>query len=353
MTSSERQKNDEMPVTITELIDRSKSEEPEELGRLQDGSESVSSFVAVVPRPNYLRSSLSTSGEAPPKPPPRGQKLRSSPLRKDSNPWSSSGSNRKESSPSSFPPFAPRKESSPVTYPLMRNSPVPVRKESSPITYPLLKSPKHFRRNKRMETLDKKSFSLSSISKLPSDTEEGADNLVASCIQYLDENEGMEGPIVNDTKEEEGRVPLINPFFDVQMYVKQEPTEPRKLSSISDIRDNIRASTEELSFKSLPRAFQKKKMSKSVKELMDRAKSSEPEVRGRQDGTESVSSFVVLSPSDNYLKLSSTTMETTSSEGWSENDDYEDKTDTFAKKGFVNKCVTRVKSLVGNNSGTS
>jgi hypothetical protein len=120
-------------------------------------------------------------------------------------------------------------------------------------------------------------------------------------------------------------------------------------------------------YKTLPRAFQKKKVvPKSVRNflekgqiLQERAKSSEPTDDdlsfSRQDGTESVSSFVALSPKDHFLELSRSTMETTSSEGWSDNDDYEDKTDSFnsgIRKGFVNKCVSRVKNLVGNTGPT-
>ena len=110
-------------------------------------------------------------------------------------------------------------------------------------------------------------------------------------------------------------------------------------------------------------------MPKSVRNFLEkgqivtqdlRAKSSEPsssQAFSRQDGTEPVSSFVMaLSPKeDHFLELSRSTMETTSSEGWSDNDDYEDKTDSFnsgIRKGFVNKCVSRVKNLVGNTGPT-
>jgi len=169
---------------------------------------------------------------------------------------------------------------------------------------------------------------------------------------------------------------LINPFIDVQMHNEDTTSiaESRKLSTVSDIRDHIKQNTppviqrsEDKMYKTLPRAFQKKKVPKSVRNflekgqiLQERAKSSEPQAEedqsfSRQDGTESVSSFVALSPKDHFLELSRSTMETTSSEGWSDNDDYEDKTDSFnsgIRKGFVNKCVSRVKNLVGNTGPT-
>ena len=122
------------------------------------------------------------------------------------------------------------------------------------------------------------------------------------------------------------------------MYnAKQDNSEPRKLSTVSDIRDNIVKHIndkdvdggEDLTNHTLPRAFHKKKVPKSVRDFIERAKSNEPYIRRRQqpfmaegimphvdqfraksnepvrqDGTESVSSFVVLSPSDHYLKFS-------------------------------------------------
>ena len=285
-----------------------------------------------------------------PKPPPRGQKLRSSPVRKE---LAAAGVARGASLEYSNP-----------TYPLTK-SPSPARYKQKQT------------KQTKMQTMDKKSISLSSIAKLPSDTEEGADNLVASCKRYLDENETFDSGSVTDHVKKEnkrGEATIINPFIDVQMYNAKHDLEPRKkLSTVSDIRDHMEVSKYQYpnspststdnfddsafySYKTLPRAFHRKqKVSKSVRDFIDRAKSSEPEftasrreftASGRQDGTESVSSFVALSPNDHLLKASQNTLETTSSgEGWSENDDYEDKTDSFTKKGFVNKCVTRVKSL--------
>ena len=315
-----------------------------------------------------------------PKPPPRGQKL----SRK-----SSKGSSKIDSKPGHSGSSSPEK---------LRSSPFRnVNKDSSTTTptYPLAKSParisKSSRMRKKMETLDTKkpnkmkySHSMDSmITKLPSDTEEGAENLVTSCMQYLYENESYSGdfPDKNDKDEEDlfnvETPKLINPFIDFQMHNEDTTianAESRKLSTVSDIRDHIKRNTppsviqqqrsedKKIMYKTLPRAFQKKKVPvpKSVRNFLEkgqilqeiRAKSSEPaddddQKFSRQDGTESVSSFVVLSPKDNFL-------ETTSSEGWSDNDDYEDKTDSFnsgTRKGFVNKCVSRVKNLVGNNTG--
>ena len=137
---------------------------------------------------------------------------------------------------------------------------------------------------------------------------------------------------------------LINPFFELKMYnPESEEEQKRKLSSVSDIRDSIKETFHEeypSNYKTVPRI---------------RSKSRRPYNYKLQDGTESVSSFVALSPKDHFLELSRSTMETTSSEGWSDNDDYEDKTDSFnsgIRKGFVNKCVSRVKNLVGNTGPT-
>ena len=161
-----------------------------------------------------------------------------------------------------------------------------------------------------------------------------AQNLVQSCEDYLDQN--TVGKSQSET--------LINPFFELKMYnPESEEEQKRKLSSVSDIRDSIKETFHEeypSNYKTVPRI---------------RSKSRRPYNYKLQDGTESVSSFVALSPKDHFLELSRSTMETTSSEGWSDNDDYEDKTDSFnsgIRKGFVNKCVSRVKNLVGNTGPT-
>ena len=334
-----------------------------------------------------------------PKPPPRGLKLsRKSPKKEnDSKPGHSSGSSSPEKLRSS-PLF--RKNVNKDLSSITTTTPTP--------TYPLAKSPARISksssrmRKQKMETLDTKkvlnknkmkSHSMGSMipTKLPSDTEEGAENLVTSCMQYLYENESYPGGgdfSTNQDKEEDlGILPkLINPFIDFQMHNDEDTTigataESRKLSTVSDIRDHItrntppsvmnyqqqRSDDSKIMYKTLPRAFQKNKkvVPKSVRNFLEkgqivtqdlRAKSSEPsssQAFSRQDGTESVSSFVMaLSPKeDHFLELSRSTMETTSSEGWSDNDDYEDKTDSFnTRKGFVNKCVSRVKNLVGNNN---
>ena len=339
-----------------------------------------------------------------PKPPPRGLKLSRKPPEKentsknDSKPGHSSGSSSSPEKLRSSPLF--RKNVNKDLSSITTTTPTP--------TYPLAKSPARISksssrmRKQKMETLDTKkvlnknkmkSHSMGSMipTKLPSDTEEGAENLVTSCMQYLYENESYPGGgdfSTNQDKEEDlGILPkLINPFIDFQMHNNEDTTigataESRKLSTVSDIRDHItrntppsvmnyqqqRSDDSKIMYKTLPRAFQKNKkvVPKSVRNFLEkgqivtqdlRAKSSEPpssQAFSRQDGTESVSSFVMaLSPKeDHFLELSRSTMETTSSEGWSDNDDYEDKTDSFnTRKGFVNKCVSRVKNLVGNNN---
>lgn len=230
------------------------------------------------------------------------------------------------------------------------------------------------------------------LGRLPSDTEEGASNLIASCEKYLDEN-----PVI------------INPFIDVKMDESADirgsntslAQAHRKLSSVSDIRDSIKVTHEDanLSYvagsQTVPRAFSRASKSSyptyeaSNSPLPSRAhaspirtldrpkprKSSAPVVSNRrpsqslykrQDGTESVKSFVIVSndmnsddddsfgaknlqPGDNFDNFHSDVDE------WSDDDDnsYNKSSDfTNSKnsnprnKGFVNKCVTRVKSLV-------
>jgi hypothetical protein len=236
------------------------------------------------------------------------------------------------------------------------------------------------------------------LARLPSDTEEGASNLIASCEQYLDENP----------------VTIINPFLGLQKMDESADihgsntslaAQRRKLSSVSDIRDSIKETHEDagsLSYgagcQTVPRAFSPRSV--SVSPMVSRARtqpmlpavslaSAVSEARGvaaagrsrsvanrrpsgqglykRQDGTESVRSFVIVS-NNSTLDLNSDTEESNSfglaaavglgensdEESWSDNDDSYNKSNSDFQnnsknprnKGFVNKCVSRVKSLV-------
>jgi len=247
------------------------------------------------------------------------------------------------------------------------------------------------------------------LARLPSDTEEvksEASNLIASCEQYLDENP----------------VTIINPFLGLQKMDESADihgsntslaAQRRKLSSVSDIRDSIKETHEDagnLSYgagcQTVPRAFSPRSV--SVSPMVSRARtqpfllpavslaSAVSEARGvaagrsksvavanrrpvnrpsgqglykRQDGTESVRSFVIVS-NNSTLDLNSDTEESNSfgaaavgfgiensdEESWSDNDDsYNKSSSDFQNnssknnprnKGFVNKCVSRVKSLV-------
>ena len=252
------------------------------------------------------------------------------------------------------------------------------------------------------------------LARLPSDTEEvksEASNLIASCEQYLDENP----------------VTIINPFLGLQKMDDESAdihgsntslaAQRRKLSSVSDIRDSIKETHEDagnLSYgagcQTVPRAFSPRSV--SVSPMVSRSRtqpllpavslaSAVSEARGvaagrsksvavanrrptgqagqglykRQDGTESVRSFVIVS-NNSTLDLNSDTEESNSfgaaaaaavgfgfggensdEESWSDNDDSYNKSssDYFQNnssknnprnKGFVNKCVSRVKSLV-------
>lgn len=233
------------------------------------------------------------------------------------------------------------------------------------------------------------------MTKLPlaSDPNEAsAHNLVASCEQYLDQNQ-LSPPVLDE--EDSAEVVMINPFADVHMFPSgsdfiQHHQHERKLSTISDIRDSIQMThhdhqPEDISYyKTLPRTSGRRKglqVPKRVRQILDRAKSCEPElpqIRFRihtledndvqeddLDGTESVSSFVALSPGQPIGNKSSSTLGGgTSGEEWSDSGEYNyydnndppvklnasaDDPDGSNKKGFVNKCVTRVKSFVGNN----
>lgn len=221
------------------------------------------------------------------------------------------------------------------------------------------------------------------LGRLPSDTEEGASNLIASCEQYLDEN-----PVI------------INPFIDVKMDQSADIrgsntslAQHRKLSSVSDIRDSIKVTHEDanLSYvagcQTVPRAFSPRGVSSSP--VMSRAArvTTSPVSRApvttldpkpgsssfvvanrrpsqglykRQDGTESVRSFVIVS-NNSTLDLNSDEEDSAkilpgdvenSDDEWSDDDNSYNKSSDFTNsknprnKGFVNKCVTRVKSLV-------
>ena len=245
------------------------------------------------------------------------------------------------------------------------------------------------------------------LARLPSDTEEvksEASNLIASCEQYLDENP----------------VTIINPFLGLQKMDESADihgsntslaAQRRKLSSVSDIRDSIKETHEDADnlrygagCQTVPRAFSPRSV--SVSPMVSRARtqpllpavslaSAVSEARGvaakrrsksvanprtnkqttgqglykRQDGTESVRSFVIVS-NNSTLDLNSDTEESNSfgavglgiglgensdEESWSDNDDsYNKSSSDFLQnnsknprnKGFVNKCVSRVKSLV-------
>ena len=238
------------------------------------------------------------------------------------------------------------------------------------------------------------------LARLPSDTEEGASNLIASCEQYLHENP----------------VTIINPFLGLQKMDESADihgsntslaAQRRKLSSVSDIRDSIKETHEHagnLSYgagcQTVPRAFSPRSV--SVSPMVSRARtqpvlpavslaSAVSKARGvaaagrsksvavanrkpsgqqglykRQDGTESVRSFVIVS-NNSTLDLNSDTEESNSfgaaavglgensdDESWSDNDDSYNKSNSDFQnnsrnprnKGFVNKCVSRVKSLV-------
>ena len=246
------------------------------------------------------------------------------------------------------------------------------------------------------------------LARLPSDTEEvksEASNLIASCEQYLDENP----------------VTIINPFLGLQKMDDESAdihgsntslaAQRRKLSSVSDIRDSIKETHEDagnLSYgagcQTVPRAFSPRSV--SVSPMVSRSRtqpllpavslaSAVSEARGvaagrsksvavanrrptgqagqglykRQDGTESVRSFVIVS-NNSTLDLNSDTEESNSfgaaekfglrlgensdEESWSDNDDsynksssdFQNNSKNPRNKGFVNKCVSRVKSLV-------
>ena len=244
------------------------------------------------------------------------------------------------------------------------------------------------------------------LARLPSDTEEvksEASNLIASCEQYLDENP----------------VTIINPFLGLQKMDESADihgsntslaAQRRKLSSVSDIRDSIKETHEDADnlrygagCQTVPRAFSPRSV--SVSPMVSRARtqpllpavslaSAVSEARGvaakrrsksvanprtnkqttghglykRQDGTESVRSFVIVS-NNSTLDLNSDTEESNSfgavglgiglgensdEESWSDNDDsynksssdFQNNSKNPRNKGFVNKCVSRVKSLV-------
>lgn len=224
------------------------------------------------------------------------------------------------------------------------------------------------------------------LGRLPSDTEEGASNLIASCEQYLDEN-----PVI------------INPFVDVKMDQSADiggsnsslAQAHRKLSSVSDIRDSIKVTHEDanLSFsggcQTVPRAFSpragssmtaeksrqmvpkppaenSRQMASSSGYVVARSRPSQALYK-RQDGTESVRSFVIVS-NNSTLDLNSDEDDDdvnddddpsdNSEDEWSDDDDSYNQNKSASdfsastnsknprNKGFVNKCVTRVKSLV-------
>ena len=129
---------------------------------------------------------------------------------------------------------------------------------------------------------------------------------------------------MQSNSKENSKNELINPFFELKMYNPESVEEQnRKLSSVSDIRDSIKETHEDVSYssKTVPRMNSKSKNYFRMK-----------------DGTESVSSFVALTPGHSHSTLSSGT-----SSEWSNSDEKEDQ------KGFVNKYFTRVKSLVKKN----
>lgn len=208
----------------------------------------------------------------------------------------------------------------------------------------------------------KKSVSLSNVG-LPSDTEDGADKLVASCAKYLDENVSS-APVDVDAaihaKEDEPQ--LINPFLE---SAKDEVPEEQNDG------DDMYPTT-------LPRSSSGRKgIVPRMRRMFDRARSCEPDLpqirlrvqtepnkgdmkqsllfNAKSDGTESVSSFVALSPQ--HERPSSPVP---SGEEWSDSGDEDETGDSSVtsttekylaqRKGFVKKCVTKVKSLV-NSSG--
>lgn len=121
-------------------------------------------------------------------------------------------------------------------------------------------------------------------------------NLIASCEEYLNEE-----------------AKLINPFADLN---EGPSSNLRKLSSVS-VRDSIKETHEEplsyFSSQTVPRSF-----------------------HSRQDGTESVRSFV-MNPK-------------AKSEEWSQDsdssEDENDRRNRNGKSGFVNKYVNKVKHYV-------
>ena len=257
------------------------------------------------------------------------------------------------------------------------------------------------------------------LARLPSDTEEvksEASNLIASCEQYLDENPvTIINPFLGLQKMDESA--------DIHGSNTSLAAQRRKLSSVSDIRDSIKETHEDADnlrygagCQTVPRAFSPRSV--SVSPMVSRARtqpllpavslaSAVSEARGvaakrrsksvtvanrkptgqgshinpnprtnkqttgqglykRQDGTESVRSFVIVS-NNSTLDLNSDTEESNSfgavglglgensdEESWSDNDDsynksssdFQNNSKNPRNKGFVNKCVSRVKSLV-------
>ena len=141
-----------------------------------------------------------------------------------------------------------------------------------------------------------------------------AQNLVRSCEDYLDQN----------TIEKCQHEKIINPFFELKMYnPESEEEQKRKLSSVSDIRDSIKETHEDVSYKTVPRVRSKSKPKRFNYRV--------------QDGTESVSSFVALTPGHSHSTLSSAS----DSSEWSNSDEQKDEN----QKGFVNKYFSRVKNF--------
>lgn len=147
-----------------------------------------------------------------------------------------------------------------------------------------------------------------------------AQNLVQSCEDYLDQN--------TVEKSQNQADQIINPFFELKMYnPESEEEQKRKLSSVSDIRDSIKETFHEdvsTSYKTVPRIRSKSKASPR-----------RPYNYKLQDGTESVSSFVALTPGHSHSTLSSNSSE------WSNSDEQKDEN----QKGFVNKYFSRVKNF--------
>merc|ERR1711971_133103 len=218
---------------------------------------------------------------------------------------------------------------------------------------------------------------------------------------------------------DENPVTIINPFLGLQKMDESADihgsntslaAQRRKLSSVSDIRDSIKETHEDADnlrygagCQTVPRAFSPRSL--SVSPMVSRARtqpllpavslaSAVSEARSvaakrrsksvanprtnkqttgqglykRQDGTESVRSFVIVS-NNSTLDLNSDTEESNSfgtvglgiglgensdEESWSDNDDsynksssdFQNNSKNPRNKGFVNKCVSRVKSLV-------